>query len=79
MLDRREPDQALAVAVHDRVGRHHLGVEPGARAKQTMEDAAMAVRPIHHRGHGKNFTLMNQCLILYIHGPKRERVHSHVH
>ena len=49
MLARVKADQPLARAEHDRVRRHHLAVEPRATRQQAMEDAAMPVRPIHHR------------------------------
>ena len=50
VLARRIAEQPLAVAVDDRLGGDHLGVEQRAPRQQTMEDAAMPVRPVHHRG-----------------------------
>ena len=38
------------VAVQQRPGGHHLGVEPRACAQQAVEVAAMAIGPVHHRG-----------------------------
>jgi len=32
---------------------HHLGVQPGVAAQQPVEEAAMAVGPVHHGGDGE--------------------------
>ena len=40
------------MAVNDGVGNEHLGVEQGALGETAMEDAAVPVGPIHHRGDG---------------------------
>jgi len=37
----------------DGTGRQHLRVKPGAPRHRTVEDPAMPVGPIHHRGNGK--------------------------
>ena len=54
MLDRVEAEQPLARPMDDRVGRHHLGIEPRAARQQAMEGPAMPVRPIHHRRNAKS-------------------------
>ena len=48
MLLGAERQQPLAVAMQDRLRRHHLGVEPRAPRQQPMEEPAMPIRPIHH-------------------------------
>ena len=48
-----EAEQPRAVAMNDGAGRQHLRVEPRTPRHQTMEDAAMPVGPVHHRGDGK--------------------------
>jgi len=48
-----EAEQALAVAVDDRVGVHHLRVQAYARCQHAVENAAMAIGPVHHRGNGQ--------------------------
>ncbi len=50
MLDRIEPEQPRAIAVQHGRRRDHLGVEPRVRRQQTVEEPAVAVRPVHHRG-----------------------------
>jgi hypothetical protein len=39
--------------MQNRVGRHHLGVKPGAARQQAVEGAAVPVRPLHHRRHAE--------------------------
>jgi hypothetical protein len=39
--------------------RQHLRVKPGTPRHQAVEDAAMPVGPIHHRGDGKSPVLEN--------------------
>ena len=41
------------VAMQQRAGCHHLRIEARATAQQAMEDAAVAIRPIHHRSDGQ--------------------------
>ncbi len=53
MLAGIETKQPPAVAMNDGAGRQHLRVEPRAPRHQTVEDAAMPVGPVHHRGNGK--------------------------
>ena len=48
-----EPEQALAIAVHQRGGGDHLRVQPRMRRQQPMEITAMPIRPIHHRCDGQ--------------------------
>jgi hypothetical protein len=42
----------LRVAVPQRTGGDHLGVEQGVAAEQAVKVTAMAVGPIHHGGDG---------------------------
>jgi len=42
--------QPRAIAVNDGAGGQHLGVELRTPRHQAMEDAAMPVGPVHHRG-----------------------------
>ena len=53
MLCRVEADQPLAVSVHHGIGGDHLGIEQRATRQPAMKEAAMPVRPFHHRRHGK--------------------------
>ncbi len=46
-------EQTLAVTMDHRIGVHHLGIEPRAGGEDAVEDPAMGVSPIHHRGHGQ--------------------------
>ena len=45
-----ESKEPHPVAVDDRAGGHHLGVEQRAPRQGAMEGAAMPVRPVHHGG-----------------------------
>ena len=53
MLGLIKADQPLARAEHDRVRRHHFGVEARAARKQPVERPAAPVGPVHHRRDGK--------------------------
>ncbi len=64
MLDCGKADQPLAVAVQDRIGRHHLRIETRAAGKQAVQDPAMPIRPIHHRRDGEEFLRYCQCLAI---------------
>ena len=44
-----EVEMMRDVAMYQRSGGHHLGVEKRARADEAQEKPAMAVGPIHHR------------------------------
>ncbi len=44
---------ARHVAVNQRAGGHHFGVQQGVFTQQAVEIAAMPVRPVHHRGDGQ--------------------------
>ena len=41
------------ITMQQRAVGHHLGVQPGAARDEAVEEAAMAVRPVHHRGDGQ--------------------------
>ena len=45
--------QAIKITVQNRLSRYHFGEKQSIRCQQTMEKPAMAVSPIHHRGHRK--------------------------
>jgi hypothetical protein len=49
MLDVVEAQMTLGVAIDQRAGVDHLGVEPGVAGDLPVEDAAVAVGPVHHR------------------------------
>ncbi len=48
--------EALVVAVQDRAGGDHLGVEQGVLGEQAQEEPAVAVGPVHH-GCYRKFTI----------------------
>ena len=50
MLARIMGQQPRPVAVQHRAGGDHLGIDQRARCEQAMEEPAMPVGPIHHRG-----------------------------
>src|SRR5207237_3266586 len=64
MLAWIETEQPPAVTMNDGAGRQHLRIEPRAPTHQTVEDAAMPVRPIHHGCHGKAIVLRFQRFTL---------------
>ncbi|MCY1236628.1 hypothetical protein D9M72_492930 [compost metagenome] len=51
VFGRIEIQMARDVAMQQRAGGHHLGVQPGVAAELAVEHAAMAVSPVHHRCH----------------------------
>jgi hypothetical protein len=48
-----EAQMARHIAMDERAGGHHLGVQQRMAAQQAVEIAAVAVRPIHHGGNGQ--------------------------
>jgi hypothetical protein len=54
MLRGIEVEVARDVAVHQRGGRHHLGVEARVARYPAEEEPAVPVRPVHHRGDAKS-------------------------
>ena len=54
MFGRIETEQPRPIAMQDGAGRQHLRVKQRPGRHQPMEDAAMPVGPVHHRGHGKS-------------------------
>ena len=56
MLAGIETEQPPAIAVKDRTRRQHLRVKSRAPRHQAVEDTAMPVGPIHHRGYAKSKT-----------------------
>ena len=53
MLDRVEAQETLAVAVQQRPGGDHLGIQPAMAGDQTGEMAIEAVGPVQHRSDRK--------------------------
>src|SRR5262249_29145705 len=53
MLRGMKAKHAVAVAVEDRLGRHHPSVEKRSPRQQPQEVAAVAVSPLHHRRNGQ--------------------------
>ena len=49
MLGRIEVEMARHVAVQQRAGGHHLGVEPRVARDEAQEEPAVPVGPVHHR------------------------------
>ncbi|MOA14830.1 hypothetical protein D3C78_1349530 [compost metagenome] len=44
---------ARHIAVQQRPGGHHLGVQPGVLGNQARKIAVVAIGPVQHRGHGQ--------------------------
>jgi hypothetical protein len=63
MFARVESKQPRAVAMDHGARRQHLRIEPRPSRQQTMEDAAMPVGPVHHRGNGEADVLVLQASI----------------
>jgi hypothetical protein len=61
MLLRAEPEQPVALAVDHGLRRHHLRIEARMPRHLAVEEPAMPVRPIHHRGDAEPM-----CLKLHI-------------
>src|SRR5260221_10475678 len=53
VLERVKTEQPLAIAMQHRTGGEHLGIDQRPTRQQPMEEAAMPVRPFHHRGDTK--------------------------
>jgi len=53
MLALVEPKESLPVAMENSPGGDHLGVEHGVGGELPMKKAAVAIGPIHHRGHAE--------------------------
>ncbi len=49
-----ETQEPLAITMKNGASGQHLRVQPATPRHQTMEDAAMPVGPVHHRGDGKS-------------------------
>jgi hypothetical protein len=48
--------------MNHRIRCDHLGVKPDTAAQQTMQDAAVPVRPVHHRSYGNYFFFVFQAI-----------------
>src|SRR3954447_26956472 len=59
-----EAEQPLAIAMKNGAGRQHLRIKPPVPCHEPVEDAAMPVGPVHHRGDGKAIALVFQIVIL---------------
>jgi len=53
MLDVVEAQVTLGIAINQRAGVDHLGVKPGVAGDLPVEDAAVAVGPVHHGCNGQ--------------------------
>ena len=53
VFDRAEVQVMRHVAVQQRAGGHHLGVQAGAARHQAVQDAAVPVGPVHHGRDGQ--------------------------
>ena len=49
MFNAGKSEQAFAIAMQHRIGGNHLRIKAGAFAQQPVQDAAVPVRPVHHR------------------------------
>jgi hypothetical protein len=58
MLDVVETEQPFTRAMDDRVRHNHLGVEQSPVRQLAMEEPAMPIRPVHHRGYGHRMLLI---------------------
>jgi hypothetical protein len=46
-------EEAVVIAIEQRAGGDHFGVEEGVLGEQAQEETAVAVSPIHHRRHAE--------------------------
>jgi hypothetical protein len=53
MLEWIKAEMPLDIAMDERAGRDHFRIEKGLGTDRAMEDAAMPVRPVHHRRDAK--------------------------
>ena len=53
VLGRVVAQEPGAVAVEERASGDHLGVDQGTAREQAVEEPAMPIRPVHHRGDGE--------------------------
>ena len=49
MLEWIKAQMALHITMDERASRHHFRIEKGFGTHRAMENAAMPVRPVHHR------------------------------
>src|SRR5690606_11404290 len=75
----RKPDQPFALAEPHRLLDLHLRIEQGVPRDLAMEEPAMTVRPIHHRGHAESMRLELHGFSCSVSGVKRERVQFRSH
>ena len=73
-LDGAEVEVPLAVAVEDRAGGDHLGVEQRPSGQQPHEDAEVPIGVVHHRGHTQRNRLASPRLT---HDPPSIRPRPH--
>lgn len=53
LLGRIEAQETIMIAMNNGAGRHHLRVQQGLLVDQTMENPAVAIGPVHHRGNAE--------------------------
>ena len=68
VLCRVEGQQPCAVATQDRRRGDHLGVQQHIWREAAQEIPAMAVGPVHHRGHGNSSIQLLICYRVFLHG-----------
>ena len=49
------------IAMQQRTGGHHLGIQPRPAAQQAMEKSAMSVGPVHHRCYNNTPRIRFRC------------------
>ena len=62
MLRLAEAEQAPARTVDDGAGRDHLRVKPRPPRQETVEEPAMPIRPVHHRGDAETPSVRHDIL-----------------
>src|SRR5690606_17733872 len=53
LLDRIETEMPSGIAMGDGSAGDHFGEQQGLTRQQAMEETAMPVRPVHHRGNAE--------------------------
>jgi hypothetical protein len=53
MLGRIVRQQPRTRAMKHRAGGDHLGIDQGTAREQAVEEAAVPIRPLHHRGNAE--------------------------
>jgi hypothetical protein len=72
LLQGREGQKLFPAAELDCGRGHHLGIEQRPTRDGAVEGTAVPVRPVHHRGDGKDFFFIFQQFMLHFNGLKGE-------